>query len=565
MMYSGRCLLTSGFRLLCRRQQRLLSVSNYIVKSSLPDVEIPDISISDYVWQRLDQWPDKVAVECGVTGRRYRYAEMRELCRRFAASLRRAGLQRGDTLTIVMPNTAEWPIILLGAMEAGLVVSTANPHYTAGEIMRQLRDCQPNAMVTLSAILPTVQEAITLAGTQPKPLIVIAPGLETASDIPAGTVDLRQMLQDGVDTSGVRFTGYVDDVVVLPYSSGTTGLPKGVMLSHRNIVSNIAQLNNHHEMRVSEPALGSHQDVVPAVLPFYHIYGMSVLALGRLVHGCKVVTLPKFEPNTFFKLLDQHQATVLYAAPPLVLFLASHPGVLPKYLQSLRHVVCGAAPLGALDVERFLKRTPPSTDVLQGYGMTETSPSITHMVKGARKYESVGGPIPNTEMKVVDLETGSSLAARQTGEICMRGPQVMRGYFNRPGDTAEIIDSEGWLHTGDLGYHDEEGHFYVVDRLKELIKVKGFQVAPAELEEILRSHPDIDEAAVVGVPDDRAGEVPRAFVVPARPGVSEEDIKRFVAAKVSEHKQLKGGVQFLSSIPKSPSGKILRRELKGVL
>ncbi|GFG36225.1 hypothetical protein Cfor_11306, partial [Coptotermes formosanus] len=364
-MHCGWRLLTSGIRLLCRRQQRLLSVSNHVVKSSLPDVEIPDIPVPDYVWQHIDQWPDKVAVECGVTGRRYRYAEMRQLCQRFAASLRRAGLQHGDTLTIVMPNTAEWPIVLLGAMEAGLVVSTANPHYTAGEITRQLRDSQPKAIVTLSAILPTVQEAIKLSGTHPKPLIVIAPGLETASDIPAGTVDLRQMLQDDVDNSGVHFTGNVDDTVVLPYSSGTTGLPKGVMLSHRNIVSNIAQINGRHEICISDPALDSHQDVVPAVLPFYHIYGMSVLALGRLVHGCKVVTLPRFEPKSFFKLLDQHQATVLYAAPPLVLFLASHPGVLPKYLQSLRHVVCGAAPLGVLDAERFLKKAPPSTNILQ--------------------------------------------------------------------------------------------------------------------------------------------------------------------------------------------------------
>ncbi|GFG36226.1 hypothetical protein Cfor_11307, partial [Coptotermes formosanus] len=245
--------------------------------------------------------------ECGVTGRRYRYAEIRQLCRRFAASLCRTGLQTGDTLTIVMPNTAEWPIVLLGAMEAGLVVSTANPHYTAEEITRQLRDTQPKGIVTLSAIFPTVQEAIKLSGTHPKPLIVIAPGLETASDIPVGTVDLRQMLQDDIDASGVRFTGTIDDIVALPYSSGTTGLPKGVMLSHRNIVSNVAQLNGRHEICHTEPALGLQQDVVPAVLPFYHMYGLEIVLLGRLAHGCKVVTLPKFETKSFFKLLDQHQ------------------------------------------------------------------------------------------------------------------------------------------------------------------------------------------------------------------------------------------------------------------
>ncbi|XP_023708323.1 4-coumarate--CoA ligase 1 isoform X3 [Cryptotermes secundus] len=370
------------------------------------------------------------------------------------------------------------------------------------------------------------------------------------------------MIRDGIDTSDFRFTGNAEDTAVLPYSSGTTGFPKGVMLSHRNIVSNIAQHNDSPEISTCEPALGSHQDVLPVIMPFFHIYGISIMLLSKLAQGVKFVTLPRFEPNSFFKLLEEHQATVLYSAPPLILFLASHPGVRPKYLQSLRRVVYAAAPLGSLDVERFLRRAPPNTDVLQGYGMTEASPSVSHTVIGSTNYDSVGVPVPNTEMKIVDAETRTDLPQGEMGEICLRGPQVMKGYLNRPDATAEMIDRDGWLHTGDLGYYDKEGHFYVVDRLKELIKVKGFQVAPAELEEILRSHPDIDDAAVIGVPDERAGEVPRAFVVPKRSQISEEDVKKYVAEKVSEYKQLKGGVKFLTSVPKSPSGKILRRLLK---
>lgn len=562
-MHSRAGFLRSGLRLVCRQQQRLASVSRHIVKSPLPDVELPTLSVPEYVWQHVDQWPNKVAFECGVTGRHYRYAEARELCRRFAASLRRAGLQPGHTLVIVMPNTAEWPIILLGSVEAGIVVSTANPDCTADELSRQLRDCEPKAIVTLSTVLPKVQKAITLAARQVKPLTVIAPGIEPGSHIPTGTVDFREMIRDGIDTSDFRFTGNAEDTAVLPYSSGTTGFPKGVMLSHRNIVSNIAQHNDSPEISICEPALGSHQDVLPAILPFYHVYGLGVMLLAKLAQGVKFVTLPRFEPNSFFKLLDEHQATVLYLAPPLVLLLASHPGVRPKHLQSLRHVMSGAAPLGSLDVERFLRRTPPTTDILQGYGMTEASPLITHGIIGSTDYDSAGVPVPNTEMKVVDAETRTDLPQGEMGEICLRGPQVMKGYLNRPEATAEMIDSEGWLHTGDLGYYDKEGHFYVVDRLKELIKVKGFQVAPAELEEILRSHPDIDDAAVIGVPDERAGEVPRAFVVPKRSQISEEDVKKYVAEKMSEYKQLKGGVEFLASVPKSPSGKILRRMLKG--
>ncbi|XP_069685509.1 uncharacterized protein [Periplaneta americana] len=565
-MHCPRSLLRWGLQVLRRQEnRRLLSLSpavTQIVKSAYPDVPVPTVSLPEYVWSRIDEWPDKVAIECGVTGRHYRYAEARELSRRFAASLYRIGLQAGDTIAIIMPNSPEWPIVFLGALEAGIIVTTINPIYTADEMSHQLRDSGAKAIVTISMIHSTITKAVKIVAGKTNPLVIIAPGFEQGSDLPAGTIDLMDMLQDGIDTSSVRFRGDTNDLAVLLYSSGTTGLPKGVMLSQRNLAASSVQYNSRTEICPCQPANGAHQDLSPIISPFYHIFGMCLSLLSNMYYGVKLVTMPKFEPKSFVKLLEHHDVNFMYVTPPLLLFMASYSGVKPEHLRSLRHVLSGAAPLGKLDIERFLEKAPKSPNVVQGYGLTESGGTTTIMEKDGTKYESVGGPIPNTEVKVWHVETGLDLGHQEVGEVCIRGPQVMKGYFNRPDATAEAIDGEGWLHTGDLGYYDEEGKFYIVDRSKELIKVKGFQVAPAELEEILRSHPHIEDAAVVGIPDERSGEIPKAFVVPKEKKISEEEVKKFVAEKVSDYKHLKGGVEFISSIPKSPSGKILRRLLK---
>ncbi|XP_069685502.1 uncharacterized protein [Periplaneta americana] len=563
-MHLRGAILRCGLQLLKRRQERrLLSLSqvvDQIVKSPLPDVRIPNVSIPEYIWEKIDLWPDKVAYECAITGRRYRYAEARELCRRFAASLHRIGLQPGDCLAIIMSNNIEWPIVLFGAIEAGLVVTTINPTYTAEEMSRQLKDSQPRFIVTVSSIHSTVQKALDSTNKKEGPFIIIAPEIEK-SHIPEHAIDLMHMLRDGIDTSHIRFNGSVEDTAILPYSSGTTGLPKGVMLHHRNVVSNVQQ-THVPELAVYEMATDSYQDVTPAVLPFFHAYALCYELMAAIFCGAKLVILPRFEPATFLETLEKHQVTVLHSVPPMVLFLASHPNVKPKHIQNLRYIVCGAAPIGPKDIERFFKRAGPDTRLIQAYGMTETSPIITISPKNNTNYESVGIPIPNTEVKVRDLETGKALAAGETGEICTRGPQNMKGYFKLPEATAQMIDSEGWLHTGDVGYYDEKGYFYVVDRFKELIKVQGFQVAPAELEEILRAHPDVQDAAVVGVPDERKGEIPKAFVVTKASNITEESIKKFVEKKVAKYKRLEGGVEFVTSIPKTQSGKILRKVLR---
>ncbi|KAJ4444148.1 hypothetical protein ANN_05937 [Periplaneta americana] len=472
-------------------------------------MDLREVGYDDREWinfaQDRDQWRAYVRAamnlrECGVTGRHYTYAEARELSRRFAASLYRIGLQPGDTLAIIMPNSPEWPIVFLGALEAGIIVTTINPIYTADEMSHQLRDSGAKAIVTISMIHSTITKAVKMVAGKTNPLVIIAPGFEQGSDLPAGTIDLMDMLQDGIDTSSVRFRGDTNDLAVLLYSSGTTGLPKGVMLSQRNLAASSVQYNSRTEICPCQPANGTHQDLSPIISPFYHIFGMCLSLLSNMYYGVKLVTMPKFEPKSFVKLLEHHDVNFMYVTPPLLLFMASYSGVKPEHLRSLRYVLSGAAPLGKLDIERFLEKAPKSPNVVQGYGLTESGGTTTIMEKDGTKYESVGGPIPNTEVKVWHVETGLDLGHQEVGEVCIRGPQVMKGYFNRPDATAEAIDGEGWLHTGDLGYYDEEGKFYIVDRSKELIKVKGFQTTSPGIElmaNALKPHLSLYAAVVV--------------------------------------------------------------------
>ena len=315
-----------------------------------------------------------------------------------------------------------------------------------------------------------------------------------------------------------------EDLVALPYSSGTTARPKGVMLTHRNLVANICQCRG-----VDPPDEG---DVVIAVLPFFHIYGMVVVMSLMLRSGATLVTLPRFEVPDFLAVMARYKVTRAYLVPPIILALAKHPSVEEHDLSTLRYVCSGAAPLGAETARACADRL--GCAVVQGYGLTETSP-VTHLRPLAyadERFDSVGPAAPNTEVCVVSLVTGERLGPRQEGEVWSRGPQVMKGYLNRPDGTARTVDEDGWLHTGDIGYVDEDGFLYVVDRAKELIKYKGYQVAPAELEDVLLSHPSIVDAAVIPSPDDEAGEVPKAFVVSGG-DLEADEVIAFVAERVA--------------------------------
>jgi acyl-CoA synthetase (AMP-forming)/AMP-acid ligase II len=342
-----------------------------------------------------------------------------------------------------------------------------------------------------------------------------------------------------------------NDIVALPYSSGTTGLQKGVMLTHRNLTSNLAQVTEVYKEDIGD------DDVAIGILPFFHIYAMMVILNWILRNGASIVILPRFDLEQFLTVLSRYRVSIAHLVPPIVLALAKHPMV-DKFELSLRWVFSGAAPLGVDLSEACARRL--GCMVFQGYGLTETSPA-THLTPpdDRNRLGSVGFPVPGTECKVVDPATREALGPGKDGELWMRGPQVMKGYLNQPGATAAAIDSDGFFHSGDIGHADEDGYFYIVDRLKELIKYKGLQVAPAELEALLLTHPGVADAAVIPVPDEEAGEIPKAFVV-TRGDVTEDELKAFVASRVAPYKKIRI-FEKVDQIPKSPSGKILRRLL----
>jgi acyl-CoA synthetase (AMP-forming)/AMP-acid ligase II len=365
-----------------------------------------------------------------------------------------------------------------------------------------------------------------------------------------GATSFDELLVDNGRAEQVEINAR-EDLIALPYSSGTTGLPKGVMLTHHNLVANLRQMEGLCYFYETDKLI--------CVLPLFHIYGLVVVLNMGLYSGATVVLMPRFELEGFLQAVQDYEVTLTQLVPPIVIALSKSPLVDNYKLPKLHTIFSGAAPLGEDLTRACMDRLGCS--VRQGYGMTETSP-VTHSSPAPPwpvKFGSVGVPAPNTECKIVDLETGEQLGAGERGEVCVRGPQIMQGYLNNPEATARTIDVENWLHTGDIGYFDEDGHFFIVDRAKELIKYKGFQVPPAELEAVLLTHPSIADAAVIPYPDDEAGEVPKGIIVlrePAEP----EAIMEFVAERVAPHKRIRH-LEFVDKIPKSPSGKILRRVL----
>jgi len=520
-----------------------------IVKSMSPSVSIPEVSITQYVLRHADRLGDKPALIDGPTGRTVTYRQLQDGVRRAAAGLARLGFGKGDVLAIYSPNLPEYGIALLAAASLGGITTTANPLYTADELAKQLMDSRARFLVTVPPFLDKAREAAAKSG-----------GVEDIFVFGSaeGARPFAELLQAGAEPPAVRIAPR-DDIVVLPYSSGTTGLPKGVMLTHYNLVANLCQAEGMQHF-----AGFGETDVVMAVLPFFHIYGMVVIMMLGLAGGGTIVVMPRFDMQEFLGLIQKHRVTILPIVPPIVLGMVKHPAVAQFDLSSVRLVFSGAAPLGE-DMARELSRKL-NCPVVQGYGMTEASP-ITHLSPTSNapmKPGSAGRVIPNTEVKIADVATGESVPQGREGELWIRGPQIMKGYLNRPQETADCLDREGWYHTGDVGYVDADGFFFIVDRTKELIKYKGLQVAPAELEALLVTHPAVLDAAVVRRADEEAGEVPKAYVVlkadEASREATAEAIMGWIAERVAPHKRIRH-LAFIDQIPKSASGKILRRVL----
>jgi acyl-CoA synthetase (AMP-forming)/AMP-acid ligase II len=477
----------------------------------------------------------------GPADRAVGYGELERGVRALAAGLAAHGFGKHDSLGVYMPNLPEYAIAFHGAASAGGRCTTANPLYTAAELAHQLRDAGARIMLTVPPLLGTASEAAEEAGVEE--VVVLGQDADRATPFAELLGDPGAAPEPGIDPAS--------DLAVLPYSSGTTGLPKGVMLTHRNLVANLCQI---------EQRLGvGEESVLIGVLPFFHIYGMTVIMNQGLLAGVTIVTMPRFDLEQFLELLERHAVTRAYVVPPIALALGKHPAVEARDLSALRMIMCGAAPLGGDLAEQVAARVDAT--VIQGYGLTETSP-VTHLLRphGEHRPGSIGQLLPNTECRVVDPETGADAGEGERGELWIRGPQVMRGYLNNAEATEATIDAGGWLHSGDIGVADRDGFFTIVDRLKELIKYKGFQVAPAELEALLITHPAVGDVAVIGVADDEAGEIPKAFVVPADDGIDADELIEWVGAQVSPQKRIRL-VEAVEQIPKSPSGKILRRVL----
>jgi acyl-CoA synthetase (AMP-forming)/AMP-acid ligase II len=508
--------------------------------SRYPDVDIPEVGIHELVLDSAGRNGDRTAVIDGPTGRSMTYAELADAIRRLAGGLAARGFGKGDVLAIIAPNLPEYAVVFHGVCLAGGTVMTVNPTYGAEEIAYQLRDSKASIAVTIGMFLPAVRKAAEDSD------VTGVYTLDPTDDAPW----IAELIAEPFD--GEVPLDPAEDVAVLPYSSGTTGLPKGVMLTHRNLVANLMQIKPGSDMGEGE--------VIIAVLPFFHIYGMQVLMNGVLDHGATLVTMPRFDLEQFLSLVQDRRVTRAYVVPPIVLALAKHPLVDSYDLSSLRQVVSGAAPLGADLAQAASGRI--GTEVVQGYGLTETSPVATLSPLGEARPGTVGVLVPNMEMRIVDPESGETLSVSAEGEVWFRGPNVMKGYLGRAKDTGEMLDDDGWLHTGDLGVVDGEGYLTITDRLKELIKYKGFQVPPAELEGLLVNHPKIADVAVVGVADEEAGELPKAFVVPA-PGaeLTEDEVRAYSAEHLASYKQVRL-VEFVEQVPRSLSGKLLRRELR---
>jgi acyl-CoA synthetase (AMP-forming)/AMP-acid ligase II len=522
-------------------------------------VEVGGTTLHQLVLEAAARSGDRPALVDGASGAAVGYRLLAERVRGVAAGLAARGFRPGDVLALWAPNLPQWAGVALGAMAAGGTVTGAHPGGTERELTAQLADAGASVLVTVPALLPLARAAAAAAGVRE---LVALGEAETGGATPIlGLLATADGTLPDPRSSGGRGLRPPDPrldpaaaVGLLPYSSGTTGLPKGVRLTHANLVTSVRQVSRG--LRVTD------RDTVAAVAPFAHIMGFLVTLAVPLCAGATVVTVPRFDPARLLELVERHRVTVLIGAPPMLRTLVTHPLAADADLSSLELVVCGGAALPAATQRALAARLPGAT-VGQAWGLTETTVGVSMPDRATGSVPgTVGRVIPNTELRVVDPGTGRDLGPGRPGELLARGPQVMAGYLHRPEATAAMVDPDGWLHTGDLGLVDGDGNVVIVDRLKELIKVSGHQVAPAELEGLLVTHPAVADAAVLGRADPDHGEVPVAVVVP-RPGAGPdpEALAAWVAERVAPHKRLRA-VRLADAIPRTPSGKLLRRALR---
>ena len=556
------------------------------ILSQFPPLDIPSIDIFSCLLERKDKpFPDsQIIYQDADSGKSYTYAQVRTAAIDFGKGLKSTyDWRKGEVLALFATNNVDTPAIIFGALWTGAVVSPANPGYTAKELAYQLRDSEAKAVVTQLAVIDTVRKACKEVGIPESNIILL--GDERDKNGRSKHWTSVRNISGATRYRKAKVNDPKKEVAYLVYSSGTTGVPKGVMLSHYNLIANVLQIHESEghnltwdgSITVGDIPLPpkSTGDKVLACLPFFHIYGLTILIHEALWTGVTSVVMGRFEIEKWCQHVQNHRITYSYIVPPMVVLLSKHPRVGDYDLSSIRMTNSGAAPLTKELIEAAYKRT--GIRIKQGYGLSETSPT-SHQQRWQDWRSAMGAAgwlLPNMQQKFcavpgTDGESDGSkeLKAGETGELYMKGPNIFLGYHKKPGATKECLSEDGWFRTGDVGFVTERGDLTITDRVKELIKYKGFQVPPAELEGYLVDSEMVDDVAVVGVESEEQGtEVPRAYIV-RKGGVNavekgdEEKIMSWLAERVANHKKLRGGVRFVDEVPKSASGKILRRILK---
>lgn len=532
-------------------------------------LEIPPRLLPAVVAESVARWPDRPALV--FYGARWSYARFWQESERFAAALAREGIGPGDRVALYLPNCPAYPIALFGILRLGAIAVQVSPLYLGQDLARIVDDAAPRALVTLEILYPNFAQ---IAAEHPVPVVYVARLREfyPIFERPFVNLVLRRQgrstafprgpgvrrWRDAVRTPGsvpVRADDPATTVAVFQYTGGTTGVPKAAMLSHRNLVANVLQANAWNTTR--RPG----EEVLLASIPFFHIYGLTVGLLMGLVDGATIVMQTRPDVPELLRLVDRYRPTQFPGVPALYQAFVQRPDLARYRLRSIKFCLSGSAPL-PLEVQRKFE-TITGANLVEGYGLTETSPA-THVnpVEGERRAGSIGLPLPDTDQRLVDPDDPTRLlSAGEIGELAIRGPQVMLGYYRQPEETAKVL-RDGWVLTGDIARIDADGYAYIVDRKKDLILVGGLNVYPREVEEVLFQHPAVAEAAVVGVPDPARGEVPKAFVV-RRPGTAptEQELIDFVRERIAHYKAPRS-VEFRDSLPKSGVQKVLRRSLR---
>uniref|UniRef100_I1MBZ2 Uncharacterized protein n=1 Tax=Glycine max TaxID=3847 RepID=I1MBZ2_SOYBN len=480
-----------------------------------------------------------------ATARRLTYTQLWRSVEGVAASLSvDMGIRKGNVVLILSPNSIHFPVVCLAVMSLGAIITTTNPLNTTREIAKQIADSKPLLAFTISDLLPK----ITAAAPSLPIVLMDNDGANNNNNNNNIVATLDEMAKKEPVAQRVKERVEQDDTATLLYSSGTTGPSKGVVSSHRNLIAMVQIVLGRFHMEENETFI--------CTVPMFHIYGLVAFATGLLASGSTIVVLSKFEMHDMLSSIERFRATYLPLVPPiLVAMLNNAAAIKGKYdITSLHSVLSGGAPLSKEVIEGFVAKYPNVT-ILQGYGLTESTGvgASTDSLEESRRYGTAGLLSPATQAMIVDPESGQSLPVNRTGELWLRGPTIMKGYFSNEEATTSTLDSKGWLRTGDICYIDNDGFIFIVDRLKELIKYKGYQVPPAELEALLLTHPAILDAAVIPYPDKEAGQHPMAYVV-RKAGSSLSE------TQVAPYKRIRK-VAFISSIPKNPSGKILRKDL----